>query len=884
MSNEPETICLEDYAPADFVVLSIDLDFNLDEDVTRVSSRMIMVRREGATDAAPLHLHGENLKLVSVCVDGRPVSARDYELDDQSLQIMIPTGYESFVLEIENEIAPAVNKALLGLYMSNDFFVTQCEPEGFRRITWSLDRPDVMTTFRTRIEADRRKYPVLLSNGNCIGSGTVGEDRHFSQWEDPHPKPTYLFALVAGDLGVLEDEFRTGSGRDVVLRIFAERGKQERCRWAMESLKAAMKWDEETFGLEYDLDIFMIVAISAFNGGAMENKGLNIFNDKYILADPQTATDLDYENIEGVVAHEYFHNWTGNRITCRDWFQLCLKEGLTVFRDQLFSSDMRSEAVKRIKDVQVLRRAQFAEDAGPLAHPVRPASFVEIDNFFTPTVYEKGAEICRMIHTDLGREGFVRGMKLYCQRHDGEAATVEQFVAAMGDASDKDLSYFLTWYAQSGTPEISSRSKWDEASQTLELTLSQITKPTPDQADKVPLHMPIALGLVGKSGRNLGLQLEGESEPGAVTRILDLDEPAKTFRFVGVPEDAMPSLFRGFSAPVRIVDEVTESARMHLMAHDSDPFNRWEAARSYTVSVIKTMAAAIATGETPQVPQNFIDAIGSVLGDEALDPAFKALALAVPSEWEVALEMDIIRVRSIHEARSFLRAQTGAALAGEFKSTYHAMRSNEPFSPDAASAGRRALGNAALFWLTSTGQQSHRDLALTQFQTSDNMTDTMAALQLISNFEGPQRRGCLSAFFEKWKDEATIVDKWLQLEAMSGASGSLDRVRKLMDHEAFSHSVPNRVNALLSGFAYGNPMHFHTSSGEGWRFIADQILVLDKINPATAAGLCEAFSSWRKFEATDQAKMKAELERILGAPKLSRNLYEIAGKLLGKSG
>lgn len=883
MSNEPETIRLEDYAPADFAVLSIDLDFNLDEEVTRVSSRMTMVRRGDDADAAPLRLHGEKLKLVSIAVDGEPVSARDYAVDDQALLIIIPPGRESFVLVIENEISPAANKALLGLYISNDFFVTQCEPEGFRRITWSLDRPDVMTTFRTRIEADKRKYPVLLSNGNCIGSGTVGEDRHFSQWEDPHPKPTYLFALVAGDLGVLEDEFRTASGRDVVLRIFAEQGKQERCRWAMESLKAAMKWDEETFGLEYDLDIFMIVAISAFNGGAMENKGLNIFNDKYILADPQTATDLDYENIEGVVAHEYFHNWTGNRITCRDWFQLCLKEGLTVFRDQLFSSDMRSEAVKRIQDVQVLRRAQFAEDAGPLAHPVRPASFVEIDNFFTSTVYEKGAEICRMIHTDLGREGFVRGMKLYCQRHDGEAATVEEFVAAMGDANDKDLSHFLTWYAQSGTPEISSQSKWDEASQTLELTVTQTTKPTPDQADKVALHMPMALGLVGKSGADLVLQLEGEGATGATTRILDLDEATKAFRFVGVPEDAVPSLFRGFSAPVKIIDEVPERARMHQMAHDADPFNRWEAARSYTMSVLKTMAEAIAAGDAPQVPQNYIDATGSVLGAEALDPAFKALALAVPTEREIALEMDIIRVRSIHDARNLLRAQTGTALAGKFEATYQAMKTNDAFSPDAASAGRRALGNAALSWLTSTGQESHRELALTQFRMSDNMTNTMAALQLISNFPGPQRQDCLSGFYEKWKDEATIVDKWLQLEAMSGVSGALDRVRHLMDHEAFSYSVPNRVNALLSGFAYANPVHFHAASGQGWRFIADQILVLDAINPATAAGLCEAFSSWRKFETADQAKMKAELERILGAPKLSRNLFEIVSKLLGKS-
>lgn len=877
--RQPETVFLKDYRRCDYQIASLDLCFDLHEVNTRVTSCMKVTRTDQAAPQTPLCLSGEKLKLVSIAIDNTALLPEQYELSEAELKILAVPDKAEFVVRIENEIDPAENKALLGLYMSNDFFVTQCEPEGFRRITWSLDRPDVMTTYRTRIEADKEKYPVLLSNGNCIDSGDIGAGRHFAQWEDPHPKPTYLFALVAGDLGVHEDRFQTSSGRDVALKIFVEQGKQDRCAWAMESLKAAMTWDEETFGLEYDLDIFMIVAISAFNGGAMENKGLNIFNDKYILADPETATDLDYENIEGVVAHEYFHNWTGNRITCRDWFQLCLKEGLTVFRDQMFSSDMRSKAVKRIQDVQVLRRAQFAEDAGPLAHPARPASFVEIDNFFTPTVYEKGAEICRMINTVLGRDGFRDGIKLYCQRHDGEAATVEQFVAAMGDASGKDLSHFLDWYKQSGTPEIRTETKWDEQSATLELTVSQETRPTPDQAAKGPLSMPLALGLVGKDGQDIALQLEGESEAGPKTRVLALDAPTQTFRFVGVAEDAVPSLFRGFSAPVRIVDEISDATRIHQMGCDSDPFNRWEAGRSYTLSVLKTMAEALSSGQTPQVPQSFIDATGAILGDDSLDPAFKALALSVPTEREIAQEMDIVRVQSIHDARSLLRAQTGLALAEEFGSVYQTLRTNEPFSPDANAAGRRVLGNTALGWLVATGDPAHEGLAFSQYRMSDNMTDTMAALQLISNLGSEQRGECLSDFYSKWKEESTIVDKWLQVEAMSSVPGALGRVQSLMDHEAFSLAVPNRVNALLAGFAYGNPLHFHASTGEGWRFIADQILVLDAVNPATAAGLCEAFSSWRKFEPGDQNEMKSQLERIAGTQGLSRNLFEIVSKL-----
>lgn len=880
MDLEPTAVFLHDYQPSDYEVISIDLCFDLQAEVTRVSSRMKIARSGDTSRTPPLRLSGEKLTLVSIEIDGEPVLPERYELDEHTLQIQTPVDRQTFTLCIVNEINPAQNKALLGLYMSNAFFVTQCEPEGFRRITWSLDRPDVMATFRTRIEADKEKYPVLLSNGNCIDRGDIGADRHFAQWEDPHPKPTYLFALVAGDLAVHEDRFKTASGRDVALKIFVEPGKQDRCAWAMESLKRSMKWDEDTFGFEYDLDIFMIVAISAFNGGAMENKGLNIFNDKYILADPQTATDLDYENIEGVVAHEYFHNWTGNRITCRDWFQLCLKEGLTVFRDQMFSSDMRSEAVKRIKDVQTLRRAQFPEDAGPLAHPARPASFIEIDNFFTPTVYEKGAEICRMIDTTLGRAGFARGMTLYQERHDGEAATVEQFVSAMSDATGKDLSGLLAWYSQSGTPQVTSGVTYNARTRVLDLTVSQVTLPTPDQKHKAPLSMPLRMGLIGKSGRDIPLRLEGEVEAGSATRVFTLDQAETHFRFVDVGEEAVPSLFRGFSAPVRIMDEEPEALSLHRMRSDSDPFNRWEAARRYTIKVLCAMAEAISADQTPQVPDSFIAATGEILGDETLDPAFRALVLALPTEREIALEMDVVRAEPIHKARKLLQKTIGAALASEFKGVYSALKTNEPYSPGAASVGKRALRNHALSMLSASGLEVYDTLAVTQFQLSDNMTDTMAALQILTQSEAQDREICLEAFYEKWSGESTVVDKWLALQAVSTVPGALKRVKDLTEHEAFSLDVPNRVNSLLSMFAYNNPLHFHDESGEAYRFLADQILKLEKINPATAASLCEAFASWRKFEPAQSALMKAQLDRIVATGNLSPNLFEIASKLL----
>lgn len=886
-AGEPKTIFLKDYKPSDYRAKTIALAFDLHETTTRVRSRMEIERGEGVSAGSPLVLVGEKVKLISVTVNGEVMDNESFLVDDQSLTLKSPPSDATFTLEIENEINPKENTALLGLYISNDFFVTQCEPEGFRRITYSFDRPDVMATFRTRIEADKARYPVLLSNGNCTASGDLEGGRHFAEWHDPHPKPTYLFALVAGDLAVHEDSFCTRSGRDVALKIFVEQGKQNRCDWAMTSLKRSMTWDEETFGFEYDLDIFMIVAISAFNGGAMENKGLNIFNDKYILADPETATDLDYENIEGVVAHEYFHNWTGNRITCRDWFQLCLKEGLTVFRDQLFSSDMRSEPVKRIKDVQALRRAQFAEDAGPLAHAVRPESFIEIDNFFTSTVYEKGAELCRMISTLIGREGFRKGMALYRERHDGEAATVEQFVSAMGDASARDLTGFLKWYAQAGTPQIRSEATFNPETKTLDLRLTQETKPTPGQAKKVPLAMPLRMGLVGKSGKDLPLRLEGEAETGAgvgkSTRVLEFDTAEAHFRFVGVEEDAVPSLFRGFSAPVRIIGDVPEDDSLLLMASDSDPFNRWEAARRYTLKILLDITDALARGDIPHIPARFVEATGSILTDDSLDPAFRALALTLPAERDIGLEMEVIRVEPIHKARKLLQKSVGTSLGAEFEALYGTLKSNEPYSPDAAPAGKRALRNQALSWLSATGQEAFQGLAVTQFEMSDNMTDTMAALQVIGHQDGEAREACLRAFYQRWKGEATVVDKWLQLEATSSVPRTFARVQELTRHEAFSLDSPNRVRALLVAFGYNNPLHFHEASGRAYSFIGDQILALDSVNPATAATLCEAFSSWKQFESAQSDLMKRELERIAATDKLSANLFEIVSKLLGKS-
>jgi aminopeptidase N len=880
--QEPKVIRLADYRPPDYRIETVALEFDLEPQSTRVKARLAL-RANYDRDAGvrPLVLDGDALELVSVALDGRPLGESEYALDDTSLAIPSPPA--AFTLDIETVIHPAANTQLSGLYVSNGVFCTQCEAEGFRRITYFLDRPDVMATYRTTIRADRRAYPVLLSNGNPVDKGDLGDGRHFAVWDDPFPKPSYLFALVAGDLAWSEDTFRTRSGRDVRLRIFVEHGKEGRTAYAMDSLKRAMRWDEERFGLEYDLDLFNIVAVSDFNMGAMENKSLNIFNDKYILADPETATDSDYAGIETVVAHEYFHNWTGDRITCRDWFQLSLKEGLTVFRDQEFSSDMRSRPVKRIQDVRTLRARQFPEDAGPLAHPVRPDSYIEINNFYTATVYEKGAEVIRMMHTILGEEGFQKGMRLYVERHDGQAVTCDDFVAAMEDANGVDLSQFKLWYSQAGTPEVEVDGRYDAREGAYELTIVQRCPPTPGQPEKRPMHIPLAVGLLDAQGRDIGLRLDGEADTAAPpTRVLPVKAPRQTFRFANVPEPKALSVNRNFSAPIKVKMAQGGAERAFLMAHDSDPFARWEAGQQFAADLLLRRVGEIQRREETPFEPGFVEAVARILRDDRLEKAFAAEAIALPSEDYIAELMPVIDVEAIHEARVALRRTVAQALKDELTRVYEANRVSGPFSPDAAQAGRRALKNAALSYLAGLADEPEiRRRLIDQYRAADNMTDRMAALRLLVDIAGPERQEALDDFYERFRNDPLVIDKWLALQAVSALPDTLERVTQLLRHPAFSLEKPNKVRALIGSFTSGNPLRYHAADGSGYAFHADITLKLDPLNPQVAARLLAPLGRWRRFDQGRQAKMKAQLERILAAPKLSRDVYEIASKSLG---
>ncbi|MEK9970304.1 MAG: aminopeptidase N, partial [Ferrovibrio sp.] len=748
------------------------------------------------------------------------------------------------------------------------------EAEGFRRITYFLDRPDVMAVYRTTIRADKTANPVLLSNGNLVEEGALPDGRHYAVWHDPFPKPSYLFALVAGDLAVNEDEFVTRSGRRVKLRIFVEHGKAPRTAYAMDALKRSMRWDETRFGLEYDLDLFNIVAVSDFNMGAMENKSLNVFNDKFILADPETASDFDYAGIEAVVAHEYFHNWTGNRITCRDWFQLSLKEGLTVFRDQEFTSDMRSRPVKRIQDVRLLRARQFPEDAGPLAHPIRPDSYIAIDNFYTATVYEKGSEVIRMIHTMLGEEKFQKGMKLYVERHDGEAATCDQFVAAMADANNADLSQFQRWYSQAGTPEIAVEGRYDKASGDYELTVTQTVPPTPGQPDKLPVQMPFGIGLLDAQGRDIALKPDGGAFKGGV---LALTLPKQTFRFRGVPEPKAISLNRGFSAPVIVKAKQPGEALAFLMAHDSDAFARWEAGQQYATELL---LARVADPKTPFDPA-FIDAIGQTLKDGKLEQAFIAEAITLPGEDYIADRMAVVDVEGIHAARRALRRQIAKQHRALLEETYRGNTVPGPYSPDSGSAGRRSLKNAALAYLAELADEDAglRQLVHQQYVQADNMTDRAAALRLLVDIAGPEREAALADFYERFRDDVLVLDKWLMMQAVSSLPDTLENVRALLKHPAFSLQKPNKVRSLVGAFT-ANALRYHAADGSGYAFHADRILEIEPINPQLAARLLSPLGRWRRFDAARQDKMKAELRRVLAKPGLSRDTYEIASKSL----
>jgi aminopeptidase N len=868
-TDEPHAIHLKDYRAPDYKVSEIALDFSLDPQTTRVAARMRVVRM--GEHGAPLVLNGEALKLVSVAIDGHPLTADQYTIEPELL--VIPDVPEKFVLDVVTEIAPAENTRLSGLYTAKGLFCTQCEAEGFRRITYFLDRPDVLAVYTTRIEADKTLYPVLLSNGNLMESGDLANGRHFAVWNDPFPKPCYLFALVAGDLGVLEDSRVTMSGRKVDLKIFVEHGNEPRAAYAMDSLKRAMAWDEQAYGREYDLNIFMIVAVSAFNFGAMENKGLNIFNDRVLLASPETATDDDYARIEGVVAHEYFHNWSGDRITCRDWFQLSLKEGFTVFRDQGFSADQRSHAVKRIEDVRALRLRQFQEDAGPLAHPVQPESYITIDNFYTSTIYEKGAEVIGMLKTLVGNEAFRKATDLYFSRHDGQAATVEDFVKSFEDATGRDLTQFRRWYAQAGTPVITAEGHYDAAKKTYELTLSQALRPTPGQPEKLPMQIPVRLGLVGQSGRALPLTLEGDNAPGPDERVVELTEATQHFRFTGVAEAPLLSVGRRFSAPAVFKLEQSAADRTHLMAHDPDSFNRWEAGQAAARTAMLNMIAGAAPDPL------YVAAIGPVL-DQALDDmAFAANMLSLPLESEIAMAMDVVDPDAIHAARTGLLQTVATAHHEKFAALYGKLSASGPFSADAKAAGQRALRNACLRFLTAADDEAAAGLAARHYETATNMTDMIAGLAALTRMFSSPTKKALAHFHQRFAGDPLVLDKWMGLQAGSPRADTVDCVRELMQDPHYDIKNPNRVRALVGAFSV-NQLRFHAADGSGYALVGEIVRQLDGINAQVAARMAGAFETWRRFDPARAARMRAELESMLKTPGLSSNMFEVVSKML----
>ncbi len=861
-TDTPQPIHLADYRPPDYLVDEVSLDFALAPNATRVRATLT-VRRNGDHER-PLRFNGERLKLISAAVDGRALTPGDYELDDEFLTIAAPPA--AFRLETEVEIDPENNKALEGLYVSAGRFCTQCEAEGFRKITYFPDRPDVLARFTVRIEAEQT-FPRLLSNGNLVEAGDLPGGRHFVVWNDPFPKPCYLFALVAGELDVLEDSFVTMSGRDVTLRIFVDTGMAERAHYAMDSLKRAMKWDEEVFGREYDLDLFMIVAVRDFNFGAMENKGLNIFNSSLLLADQATATDVDYERIEGVIAHEYFHNWTGDRITCRDWFQLCLKEGLTVFRDQSFSADMRGEAVQRIKDVKQLRARQFSEDAGPLSHPVRPSSFIKIDNFYTATIYEKGAEVIRMLRIMIGAETFRAGMDLYFERYDGQATTMEAFIACFAEVSQRDLTAFFAWYEQAGTPKVSLESRYDEERKALELILQQVTAPTPGQPDKQALPIPIQIGLLDEDGRPL-----------RDTELVVLDSPSRTVTFENVAREPVVSALRGFSAPVNLATDAPAKDRYVLLAADPDLFNRWEAGQTLARDLILARAA----GHPDEVgEERYAQALERSLKDQSADNAFKALMLSPPSEQDLAIMMtEPADPGAIHEAREALRTRMAAHLDASLRDLHGRLQDAGPFTPDAVQAGRRALRNAVIDLMSANPTPYNRERARAHYHDAGNMTEAMGGLAALMAIGGEAFETALTDFYERWRDEPLVIDKWFALQARDPAEGALGRVLGLTAHPAFDPRTPNRLRALVATFAGFNPARFHDPSGAGYRFLADQVLAVDAFNPNVAARLLEPLGQWARYTPQLGALMRAELERITRSPDLSKNVFELASKAL----
>ena len=867
-TDSPQTIYRKDYTPPSYLVETVELGFDLDPDCTIVANR-VQLRHNPDSKSHDLVLHGEAIELAALRMNGVELNPDQYVIGNNTLTIR--NAPVNVLLEIETTCAPVENTTLSGLYTSGSGFYTQCEAEGFRRITYFPDRPDVMARYTVMLRADKEQYPVLLSNGNLLEEGDLGDGRHYAKWEDPFKKPSYLFALVAARLVCQEEKYTLKSGREVLLQVWVEEGNLDKTDYAMQSLKNSIRWDEERWGLELDLDRFMIVAVSDFNMGAMENKGLNIFNTKFVLANPRTATDIDYSGIEAVVGHEYFHNWTGNRVTCRDWFQLSLKEGLTVFRDQEFSADMigtdSGRAVTRIDQVRTLRQAQFPEDAGPMAHPVRPDSFVEINNFYTVTVYEKGAEVVRMYQTLLGREGFRKGMDLYFERHDGQAVQCDDFRAAMADANRRDLKQFERWYSQAGTPIVSASGHYDGAKQVYELTLRQSCPATPGQAEKQPFHIPVAVGLLDRNGKDL-----------IPTKVLELTKAEQVFRFEGIAEAPVPSILRDFSAPVVLEYPYTDEELLHLFRYDSDPVNRWEAGQRLAMERLLSLTASVQKGEELVLDHTYIVALRELLVDTSLDPAFREMALILPSETIIGERMDVVDPQAIHIARQFVRSVIGDALENELLEVYHANGTPGPYSPDALSAGKRGLKNLALAYMLVEPHPKAVKLAGEQFSAATNMTDRAAALSALIH-SGADAGKQLDAFYKDFKAEALVVDKWFAMQG-SAPHTNVAKVRELMKHPAFTLKNPNRARSLLFSFCNQNPSQFHAADGSAYEFWAEHVIKLDALNPQVAARLARSMDRWRRYAPALQVHMRHALEKVAATTPLSNDVLEVVSKAL----
>lgn len=870
-------IQLKDYQPSDYLIDEVALDFNLDPEATIVTSKLVVRRQDGVPTDKPLKLDGDELELISLAIDGEDAML-GCTLNDAGMEISNVPTRDTFSLTIVTRINPTANKQLMGLYRTSGNFCTQCEAEGFRRITYYLDRPDVLSVFSVRVEGDKKETPLLLSNGNCVQSGALDNDRHFAQWHDPHPKPAYLFALFAGDLGVIKDEFTTMSGRKVALEIYVEHGKEPRAAYAMDALIRSMKWDEDVYGCEYDLDIFMIVAVSDFNMGAMENKGLNIFNDKYVLADPATATDQDYANIEAIIAHEYFHNWTGNRITCRDWFQLCLKEGLTVYRDHTFSADMRSAPVKRIAEVRALRAHQFPEDSGPLAHPVRPQQYAEINNFYTSTVYEKGSEVIGMLRTIVGADGYKVGMDLYFERHDGDAATIEEFLACFSDATGADLKQFALWYDQPGTPNLAIETKYDAASKRFAVNIAQTNKPIVVEDNLAPLHIPVRFGLLGMDGKEMSWT--GVTGADVIGDVMHLRDAEHSIVFEGISEKPVLSALRGFSAPVTTVPERADSELAFLAHHDSDAFARWEALYGLLMRQLRKATASAATGRKITISSKTLDILVKIAADETLEPAYRALCLTLPSEADIAREIGSnIDPNAVCAAREAVLNRI-AKSSDIFETLYHRHASEGSYSPDAAAAGKRALQNVALGYICRASGSAAA--AQAHYAEADDMTNKSAALGLIAHQfpDSDEAKIVLEDFRAVFEHEPIVLDKWLAIQATIPGDGALDRVVSLTNSQYFSWENPNRVRAVIGSFAAGNATGFNRADGKGYTFLCEAMAKLDKINPQVAARLITALRSWRTLEDERRQHALVALTSLAASDDLSRDMRDIVERTL----